>query len=58
MWCAIKAALAISILAFLLLILICTPYYAGQFFEKFREDVTKGKPRTKKAAASKINIRF
>ncbi|MGL4750824.1 MAG: hypothetical protein ACRCXB_00155 [Aeromonadaceae bacterium] len=58
MWFVIKAALAITILAFLLLILICAPYYTGQFFEKFREDLTKGKPRAKRAAASKRNIRF
>lgn len=48
MWFVIKAALAITILAFLLLILICAPYYTGHFCEKFREDVTKGKPRAKR----------
>lgn len=58
MWFAMKAALAITILAFLLLILICAPYYAGQFSEKFRGDVNKGKLRAKRAAANKRRIRF
>ncbi len=41
MWFAMKAALAITILAFLLLILICGPYYLWQFYEKFRGGLTR-----------------
>lgn len=45
MWFAMKAALAVTVLAFWLLILICGPYYIGQFFEKMRGDVSKGRRR-------------
>lgn len=58
MWFAIKAALAITTFAFLLLILICAPYYVGQFFKKLRKDVSKGKLRAKRASASKRRIHF